>query len=159
MAACLALFDWEGEVDALKWIDLARRSSLGWASRSTISYTLEGKAQSGLKQLIKWIDEGARPDTITLISTLPPHDNLGRWHAQAGLTQDRRGKHSSFCWDALGLGFETRFCVELAQRMGLLADLQYGFAYQRSISKGPNLYAFGNHRPRRPCSNPSRRGK
>jgi hypothetical protein len=144
-ANCLALFDWQGELGSLKWIDLAQQFFAEAEFQPlTCVYRSQGKEKKlKLSTLIDRIRSGLCPEAISLLSTIPPHNDFGKWAAKASMTQDEFGKSATFSCDARGLEMELGWFVELTQRMASLVSLQYGFAYQRPFSKGPGYYAHG----------------
>jgi hypothetical protein len=142
VAECLAVFDWEKEIDATWWFDLV---SSYFAEASTLpDVVLLGTDAEGSQRISL---EEARAITrtnrlltkdIQIIATKPGYKQLVfGWTMMANIIMSN-GRTAMIAVEAGRLDFS-----EVARNFGAVFGPCYGIGYQREFKKGPDLYAYG----------------
>jgi hypothetical protein len=146
--ACLAVYDWTGELDTVQFHELAREffdangvlpNICGVerpnGSGGNMSYTvMKERLRSEPLPLV---------DGLTLYHTLPDYAQLVfGWDVTAALECHRR-KMMAFCCDQTIRGLDLNYFVGLLERIARIVQLCYGIGYLRSFELGPSIYASG----------------
>lgn len=145
---CLAIYDWEGNIEPSEWYQLAK---LFFKSIGVIpDFGACGNSQDTSK-LLSYEKLDARSQKanfstctyIELFKTKPGYKQLVfGWSVSACITTSG-GKTIIFCFDNDLHDFSETFMSELMLAVSGMCKPTYGIAYQREFSKGPQLYAIG----------------
>lgn len=145
--ACLALYDWQGDMNTVQFHALARSffDANGVVpnicsvprpddSSETTSYsTMENRLRS----------KALPVDALLLYHTLPDYAQLVfGWDVTASI-DCREERTMAFCCDPTLRGIELEYFDGLLDRIANIVPLCYGIGYLRTFEQGPDIYADG----------------
>jgi hypothetical protein len=148
ICTCLALYDWDGEIDTVQFHDLANDffeangvlpnlcgvTQLDGSSRNT-SYKI--MAQRLRSEPLRDVD------ALELYHTLPDYAQLiFGWDVTAAL-HCHPDKAIEFCCGQAIRGLDLGYFEPMLERIGRIVALKYGIGYLRSFQLGPDIYAYG----------------
>jgi hypothetical protein len=144
---CVALFDWERRIDPARWLPLAialfDECRVSPDTCSVIATRGGNNKRIALRTLQRRIDEGERPVSIQLFNTIPGYRQLiFGWRVSAGI-DELDGCSMRFSWDNELLRFDVDWVLKILREIARQCRLTYGFGYQLSFDRGPEVYALG----------------
>jgi hypothetical protein len=148
ICTCLALYDWEGDLDTVQFHALAREffDANGVlpdvCSVSNPAGTNQKRSYGVLAERLT-SEPRLAPDGLIFYHTFPGYAQLiFGWDVTAGLSYSG-GKLMDFCCDRTVQGVDLGYFERLLDRMSQLLTLRYGLGYFRSFDLGPDIYAAG----------------
>jgi hypothetical protein len=146
--ACLALYDWDREIDTVSFHALAK----DFFDANLVAPKVCGIAQPNEKDRTTSyarISERLRSeplreaDGLSLYHTLPDYAQLMfGWDVMAGLSFVL-GRMMIFCCDQSIRGLDLDYFDRMLDRIGEMVSLRYGIGYVRTFELGPSVYAAG----------------
>ncbi len=144
-ANCLVLFDWSGELDPVRWFDLATHffSEVGEKAVAGQVMQSNGLARSprpkALEQRLR-SGESFRSVSLRGRPVDPEYRHLEAL-VSAGYYVHRRKRTLHFIYRAGRRPLERELFIDLVFRMSAFCRPSYGYAFRRAFSAGPELFA------------------
>lgn len=148
ICACLALYDWEGEIDTVQFHDLAKDF---FAANGVLPKVCGVPQPDGSSRNTSYTIMAERlrseplqaANGLALYHTLPDYAQLiFGWDVAAGLSFVL-GKMMVFCCDQTIRSLDLNYFEAMLDRIGQFVTLRYGIGYLRSFELGPSIYAYG----------------
>ncbi len=145
-ANSLVLHDWPGELDLLKWFDLAYAFISDVGAVPNVCACGESQNQVRVlqpKNFRKRLQEGKQYQFASVYAATDVRDPSAHWTAACGFsTGVAPMKTLDFHRDSRGRPLDCLQFISLVRQLTNFVEPPYGYAYQRAYSKGPEYYAY-----------------